>query len=116
MADIFQGSDDEEDATRHVTCPTWDRLSSPLTSLLSSFCPLSQTDLIWSVDRNGAETRTVTAEFAGRGREGDDGRGMRPPRIQGMSKLTQKSELFVAKVKLLSMPAVAFQDPNKFTT
>ena len=113
MADIFQGSGDEEDATRHVTCPTWDRLSSSLTSL---FPALSQTDLIWSVDRNGAETMTVTAEFAARGREGDDGRGMRPSRIQGMSKLTQKSELSVAKVKLLSMPALAHQDPNKFTT
>ena len=95
IADIFQVSD------RPTTLCDMSQVPSGTALLLLLPLPLSlsQTDLIWSVDRSGAETMTVTAEFAARAR--------RPSRIQGMSKLTQKSELFVsAKVKLLAMLAV----------
>ena len=50
-------------ATRPMTCPKWLAADAPLL-----FSSLSQTDLIWSVDRDGAETMTVTAEFTARGR------------------------------------------------
>ena len=61
MATIFSAShvrDTSHDMSQVAGCR---RAAAPL---LSS--SLSQTDLIWSVDRDGAETMTVTAEFTAR--------------------------------------------------
>ena len=69
MATIFSAShvrDTSHDMSQVAGC----RAAAPL---LSS--SLSQTDLIWSVDRDGAETMTVTAEFTAHARTSEARRG-----------------------------------------